>query len=42
MADITQRLPVELLTKILENVSVLDVLRFKQVKKSLHVCGHAN
>ena len=33
MADITQRLPPELLIEILSHASVLDVLRFKQVRR---------
>ena len=33
MADITQRLPPELLAEILEHVSVPDVLRFEQVRR---------
>jgi hypothetical protein len=32
MTDISQLLPPELLTEILERVSVSDVLRFKQVR----------
>ena len=35
MADITQRLPPELLIEILSHASVPDVLRFKQVRKPL-------
>lgn len=32
MADVTRKLPVELLADILERVSVPDVLKFRQVK----------
>ena len=43
--DISQRLPPELLTEILNHVSVPDVLRLKQVRRqppAVHVYGRIN